>query len=443
MNGIETDYLVIGAGAAGMAFIDALIADCDADVVMVDRRSRPGGHWNDAYPFVRLHQPSAFYGVNSRRLGHATRSTQTGPNAGFYERATAAEICDYFQQVLDEHLLPSGQVRFFGMSDYVAAGRGEHALRVPADGETTTVRVRRKVVDATYLETSIPATHVPSFDVDAGRPLIPVNDLVDRLDIPASGFTVIGAGKTAMDACLLAARQRAWTPTRSGGSGRGMPGCSTGRFQQPLDLVPTPDGERLALPRGRGAGRRTSSDLFRRLEACGQLLRLDPRCRADDVPVRDGERGRAGAPAAHPQRRASRPRVTHIGADRIELGGRIDPDGPRAGPRRLLGGRAARRARSRDLRPMARSRCSRSGLVSRSSAPPWPATRRQPAATTRRRTCSARPTRIRSRPWTGFRSPASPSARRWRGSPIRTCRPRCNDHGSMPAAGSATISTTR
>ncbi len=36
VRGIETDYLVVGAGAAGMAFVDALIAECDADVLMVD-----------------------------------------------------------------------------------------------------------------------------------------------------------------------------------------------------------------------------------------------------------------------------------------------------------------------------------------------------------------------------------------------------------------------
>jgi cation diffusion facilitator CzcD-associated flavoprotein CzcO len=59
---VETDYLVIGAGASGMAFTDALINDSGHEVVMVDRRHRPGGHWHDAYPFVRLHQPSAFYG---------------------------------------------------------------------------------------------------------------------------------------------------------------------------------------------------------------------------------------------------------------------------------------------------------------------------------------------------------------------------------------------
>ena len=56
MREIETDYLVVGAGASGMAFVDALLAETDAGVVLVDRRDRPGGHWLDAYPFVRLHQ---------------------------------------------------------------------------------------------------------------------------------------------------------------------------------------------------------------------------------------------------------------------------------------------------------------------------------------------------------------------------------------------------
>src|SRR6476661_2971320 len=101
MQNIETDYLVIGAGASGMAFVDALIAESDAHVVLVDRRHRPGGHWLDAYPFVRLHQPSANYGVSSRPLG-GDRIDDSGINAGFYERATAAEICDYYRRVMDD-----------------------------------------------------------------------------------------------------------------------------------------------------------------------------------------------------------------------------------------------------------------------------------------------------------------------------------------------------
>ena len=42
-----------------MAFADTIVANTDAEVVLVDRRHRPGGHWLDAYPFVRLHQPGA------------------------------------------------------------------------------------------------------------------------------------------------------------------------------------------------------------------------------------------------------------------------------------------------------------------------------------------------------------------------------------------------
>ena len=63
---LETDYLVIGGGAAAMAFVDTLLEETDARIVMVDQHDQPGGHWNDAYSFVRLHQPSAYYGVGSR-----------------------------------------------------------------------------------------------------------------------------------------------------------------------------------------------------------------------------------------------------------------------------------------------------------------------------------------------------------------------------------------
>jgi hypothetical protein len=272
MGRIETDYLIVGAGAAGMAFADALIADSDADVVLVDRRHRPGGHWNNAYPFVRLHQPSAFYGVNSRALG-SDSIDKTGPNAGMYERATAAQICDYYQRVLDEHLLPSGQVRFFGMSDCPLDGAGERRFTSRLTGEMTTVRVRRKVVDARYLETSIPATHSPSFRAEPGVRLIPVNDLVTLAE-PPGGYTVIGGGKTAMDACLWLLEsgvppevirwirpRDAWLLDRA--------------FQQPLGLV-TCLVEGVSLYVEAAAEAEDAGDLFRRLEACGQLRRLDP-----------------------------------------------------------------------------------------------------------------------------------------------------------------------
>ena len=137
---IETDYLVIGAGAAGMAFTDSLITDSDADVVMVERRDRPGGHWNNAYPFVRLHQASAFYGVNSRVLG-TDAIDEVGPERRVLSPGDrTGEICDYFHRVLEEHLLPSGQVRFFGMRDCVDNGSNGAPSSSRASPARTTIR---------------------------------------------------------------------------------------------------------------------------------------------------------------------------------------------------------------------------------------------------------------------------------------------------------------
>jgi hypothetical protein len=274
MDTIDTDYLVVGAGASAMAFVDALITDSDADVVLVDRRHRPGGHWNDAYPFVRLHQPSAYYGINSLQLGH-DRIDDTGVNAGFYERSTAAEICTYFERALTDRLLPSGQVQFLGRTDYVGETGNGHSVASLLTGAETTVRVRRKLVDATFLESEIPSRHTPSFEIDDGVCLIPPNDLVspDAWHGTPSGFTVLGSGKTSMDTCtwlldsgVPADRIRWIKPRESWMYERSL--------LQPLDLVASVI-EGVALDVESAAEAEDVDDLFRRLEDCGRLVRVD------------------------------------------------------------------------------------------------------------------------------------------------------------------------
>jgi len=47
---VNTDYLIVGAGASGLAFADALVAEADAEVTVVDRGPAVGGHWLHAYP---------------------------------------------------------------------------------------------------------------------------------------------------------------------------------------------------------------------------------------------------------------------------------------------------------------------------------------------------------------------------------------------------------
>jgi hypothetical protein len=273
MNAIETDYLVIGAGAAGMSFTDALIdADQDCDVVMVDRRHAPGGHWNDAYPFVRLHQPAASYGVNSRPLGNDELDGR-GLNAGLYQQADGAEICRYFRLVMDEHHVGSGRVRFIPMANYLGLEASDVAFVAALTGAKTQVKVRRAVVDARYLEPAIPSRHAPSFTSDADVRCVPVNELADVRE-PATGYTIIGGGKTGSDACTWLLESGVdpdkirWVRARDA--------WIWNRAQvQPLDLVTdTIDG----FSRGVEASAEAESvdDLFARLEACGQLLRLEP-----------------------------------------------------------------------------------------------------------------------------------------------------------------------
>ena len=173
---ISTDYLVVGSGASGLAFADALIdEEPDVEVTLVDRRPAPGGHWLDAYPFVRLHTPSAYYGVNSLPLGE-DRIDESGENAGFYERATGAEVRDYFAEVA-ARLTQTGRVRILTEHEHLGPREDGAQVRDLSTGALHDVEVRRKLVDARYLEASIPATHDPSFEVAPGARVVPVNDL--------------------------------------------------------------------------------------------------------------------------------------------------------------------------------------------------------------------------------------------------------------------------
>ena len=143
---------------------------------MVDRRHRPGGHWNDAYPFVRLHQPSATYGVNSRELGSWIKD-EIGLNAGFYGLASGLEVLNHFDQVMRERFLPSGRVRWLPMSEYRAGPSGTHEITSLINGDVAQIVPRKKLVDATHAQTAVPSTHPSKYAVAAGVKCIPPNRL--------------------------------------------------------------------------------------------------------------------------------------------------------------------------------------------------------------------------------------------------------------------------
>ncbi|GAA4287638.1 FAD/NAD(P)-binding protein [Georgenia daeguensis] len=192
---VRADYLVVGAGASGMAFTDALTDHADVRVAVVDRRFGVGGHWLEDYPFVRLHQASAFYGVASTLLGEG-RLQDHGPETGLQERATEPEICAYFARVADR-LLESGRAEFFPNCEYL--GDGEFVSCI--SGERFEVGPGCRLVDGRYLAPDIPATTPAPFEVAEDARVLPVNDLARVSDAPGQ-YVVVGSGKTATDACV-------------------------------------------------------------------------------------------------------------------------------------------------------------------------------------------------------------------------------------------------
>jgi len=183
----ETDYLIIGAGAMGMAFTDEIFHKSPkSKITIVDRRATPGGHWNNAYPFVGLHQPAAFYGVNSRVLGNGTTDLSSKP-----------EILDYYQKVMAKYE-NSNRVEFLSEHNYLGDGK---VAKLDKPDEITTYKINKRLVDATYMKVQVPSTHAPKYNVDEGVPMIPLNNLVEEYE-KWENYYVIGNGKTGMDAIL-------------------------------------------------------------------------------------------------------------------------------------------------------------------------------------------------------------------------------------------------
>jgi NAD(P)-binding Rossmann-like domain len=262
---LDADYLVVGAGAMGMAFTDALVDHADVSVVLVDRRYGAGGHWLDAYPFVRLHQASSFYGVASTLLGDGSLQ-RDGPEAGLGERATAPEVCAYYERVLRTRLLASGKVSFYPNCDYL--GEGRFASRV--SGRQYEVRGQPRIVDARYLSPSIPATTPPPYGVAGDVTAVAVNDLVNLAEAP-SEYVIVGSGKTATDACIWLLDNGVdpgaicWVRARD-------PWMLNRAVVQPDPVVFLGTAADIMAA---AAGAASPDDVFFRLEDTGVMLRID------------------------------------------------------------------------------------------------------------------------------------------------------------------------
>lgn len=193
---ITTDYLVVGAGFSGLSFVDELLTRTSASIVVIDRRDAPGGHWNDSYPYVKLHGPSTMYGVESRELSDL-RIEPRGVNEGLQTLATGAQIVSYSRALMEERFLASGRVTFLPSTTYEDDGTVKNIF----SGEKVDIEVKNRVVDARYYANVIPRLHTPSFSVAQGVTSVPPNDL-PRLATYFDNYVVLGGGKTGVDAAV-------------------------------------------------------------------------------------------------------------------------------------------------------------------------------------------------------------------------------------------------
>jgi hypothetical protein len=278
MRRADTDYLIIGAGTTGLAFADTLIAETDAHVTLVDRHGKPGGHWNDAYPFVTLHQPSSFYGVASMELGSGLKDP-VGLNRGMAELANGPEVSGYFDRVMNHRLLASGRVSYHPLSNYLGEADGGGEFESLLSGERTMLTVRRKIVDATYFSPAVPSTHKPAFTVGGGVRVVAPNALPGLWHLAQGGpmprrFVVLGAGKTAMDACIWLLQ----SGTPADAITWVMP-----RDSWVVNRLSTQNGPEFFKEAIGGQAEQMQAfaeagsidDLYLRLEACGAMLRID------------------------------------------------------------------------------------------------------------------------------------------------------------------------
>jgi hypothetical protein len=209
-----------------------------------------------------------FYGVASTVLGNGTVQ-QSGPEAGLQERARQSEIQAYYHDILHRRFVGSGRVTFLGGSEYRADG-ASHLVTSRVSGETVRIDVRRRVVDATYLSPTIPATTPPPFGVADDVHVVAINELVKLAAAPGS-YVIVGSGKTATDGIVwllgngVSPDRIVWVRPRE-------PWMLNRAVVQPDPVV----GLALAADTMASAADAESlDDMFLRLEAAGVMLRID------------------------------------------------------------------------------------------------------------------------------------------------------------------------
>ena len=168
-----------------------------------------------------------------------------------------------------EKLLASGRVQYFPLHDY----KGNKIFASLLGEDVYRVDVKKCVVDGTFFNTSVPSMHERKFAVDDGVKCVPPNAL-PGLASKYKAYTILGGGKTAMDAAVWlldhgalpeeltwVCPRASWLINRAGTQpGKAFFKQTVGGIAKQFEAMQSAS---------------STEDLFLRLEEAGQMLRID------------------------------------------------------------------------------------------------------------------------------------------------------------------------
>ena len=84
------DYVIVGGGMTACGIVAELLDfRPDSNILILDNQKQLGGHWNFAYPYVKLHNFTSYYTLYGYKMPEYIRSKEK-------HRADLTEIMEYF-----------------------------------------------------------------------------------------------------------------------------------------------------------------------------------------------------------------------------------------------------------------------------------------------------------------------------------------------------------
>ena len=87
------DYVIVGGGMTACGIVAELLDfRPDSNILILDNQKQLGGHWNFAYPYVKLHNFTSYYTLYGYKMPEYIRSKEK-------HRADLTEIMEYFNSI--------------------------------------------------------------------------------------------------------------------------------------------------------------------------------------------------------------------------------------------------------------------------------------------------------------------------------------------------------